>query len=123
MIRSTTTTHRRSETMAVSATFDFVQRSTFIFSGTVIGLNRSSVKVLKPRPTFALVRFQEAFRVNPVLGNLRGRSITVQLAKGAQVEQGQQLIFFANSWVHGDEIAVIETGHVAANSDSEQEVE
>ena len=108
--------------VSTSTTLDLVLRSTFIFSGTVVRLNQSSVKVLKPRPGFAVVRFDRAIRVNPVLGNLDGRPITVQLVKGAAVQPGQELIFFANSWVHGEEIAVAEVAHLEADSKTEREV-
>lgn len=108
--------------MSASSTADLVLRSSFIFSGTVARLNQSSVKVLATRPGLVIARLDRALRVNPVLGELDGRPITVQLAKGAEVRAGQRLIFFANSWVHGEEIAVIEVAHVLADAKAEQEV-
>jgi hypothetical protein len=108
--------------MNESTTLELVLRSTFIFSGTVVKLNQSSVKVLAARPGFAIARFEHPFRVNPMLGKLDGRPITVQLAKGSEVRPGQRLIFFANSWVHGEQIAVTEVAHVPADKKAEQEV-
>ena len=108
--------------MSASSTFDLVLRSSFIFSGTVARLNQSSVTVLATRPGLAVARLDRALRVNPMLGKLDRRPITVQLAKGAEVRPGQQFVFFANSWVHGEEIAVIEVAHIPANAKTEQEV-
>lgn len=108
--------------MDTSSTLDLVLRSTFIFSGTVVRLNESSVKVLAARPGLAVARFEHAFRVNPMLGELNGRPITVRLARGSEARPGQRLIFFANSWVHGEQIAVTEVAHVPADTKAEREV-
>ena len=99
-----------------------VQESTFIFAGTVISRGESSVKTLPAAADLAVVTFGQAFRVNPMLGNLDGRPITVRLANGADVPLKERLIFFANSWIHGEEIAVIETGHIPDDADAERAV-
>ena len=39
------------------------------------------------------------------------------------MRRGEQLIFFANSWVHGEEIAVTEAAHIPDNADAEREVD
>ena len=108
--------------MNTPSTQELVSISTFIFLGTVGQLNRSSLRAVLDRPGLAIVKFERGFRVNPMLGGLVGRPITVQLAKGGEVRAGQKLIFFANSWVHAEEIAVTELAHVPANEKSEKEV-
>lgn len=97
-------------------------RSTFIFAGTIEAVGKSSLKILSGRPGLAIARFDRALRVNPILGNLQGRPITVRLAPGAAARAGEQWIVFANSWVHGDQIAVIETAQLPATLDTEQAV-
>lgn len=99
------------------------QESTFIFAGTVISRGASSVKTVPAAADLAVVTFRRAFRVNPMLGDLAGRPITIRLAEGAKVLRGEQLIFFANSWVHGEEIAVTEAAHIPDNADAEREVD
>jgi hypothetical protein len=99
-----------------------VLRSSFIFSGTVTARGRSMLKALQPRPDLIVARFDKALRVNPMLGPLDGKPITVLLTKGSSVESGQNLLFFAESWVHGDYIAVREHAHLPADDKTENQV-
>ena len=112
--------------MSGSAIAEFVRESSFIFAGTVTSVGQSSLSVLPARAGLAVVRFDRGFLVNPVLGNLAGRPITVRLAQAAAgasaVRPGQQLVFFTAAWVHGTEIAVGELGRLSANADTEEEV-
>jgi hypothetical protein len=100
---------------------DLTARSTFIFTGNVVGLGDSVMRMLPPHISVAVARFERALRVNPMLGDLNGKPITVRLA-GGDVRLGERLIFFANSWLHGAEIAVVEVAHMEANEDTEKEV-
>ncbi len=102
--------------------YGLVLRSSFIFTGTVTDRGRSMLKVLQPRPDLVVARFDRAHRVNPMLGKLDGKPITVLLAKGAAAEPGQRLLFFAESWVHSDHIAVREHAHLPADDRTEAEV-
>jgi len=97
--------------------------ATFIFEGTVLSIGRPSVPILEGRPGLAVARFERGFRVNPLLGDLDGRPITVGLSKGSKVGEGERLIFFANSWVHGEELAVLALAQVPADERTQQEVE
>ncbi|MFZ1009678.1 MAG: hypothetical protein WAN65_22760 [Candidatus Sulfotelmatobacter sp.] len=108
--------------MASTDLTELVLRSTFIFAGTVESIGKSSVNVLNGRPGLAIARFDRPLRVNPVLGNLKGRPITVLIAKGGKVSPGEQLIIFANSWVHGEQIAVVESAQLALNPETERAV-
>ncbi len=112
--------------MSETATSDLAQRASFIFAGTVTGPGRSALKVLAPYPGLAVVRFERGFRVNPVLGKLDGRPITVRLAQqgagAGAVRSGQKLLFFATAWVHGEEIAVSEIARLPADVKTEEEV-
>jgi hypothetical protein len=103
-----------------------VQGSSFIFAGTITVPGKSSLKVLVDRPGLAIVRFDQAFLVNQVLGELDGRPITVKLAQGGvgegAVRQDQRFIFFATGWVHGKEIAVTELGRLLSDAKTNEEV-
>src|SRR5262245_25646651 len=91
---------------------DLVQASTFIFSGTVLELGVSSVPFVKPNEGLITVRLDKSLRVDPVLGDLRGKTITVAVSSAEQFKAGEQAVFFANSAVHGRGIAVREVAHV-----------
>ncbi|HEY5090609.1 MAG TPA: hypothetical protein VIK30_11610 [Polyangia bacterium] len=113
--------------MSQSAILELVQRSTFIFTGEIASPGHSSLRVLPPGPGLAVVRFDRGFRVNPVLGKLDGRPITVQLSGGGAgtnaVREGQRMVFFASAWVHGEQIAVKELARLPADRKTEREVE
>jgi hypothetical protein len=103
-----------------------VERASFVFAGTVTWLDASSLRALPARSNQAVVRFDRGFLINPVLGNLTGRPITVQLVSQAvesiPLKRGVRLIFFATAWVHGEEIAVTELARLADNEENQQEV-
>jgi hypothetical protein len=110
----------------MSTVTGLVQSSSFVFVGTVTSPGKSAVEVLEPNPGLAVVRFDRGFIVNPVLGQLTGRPITVRLAQGGAgtgaVRPGQKFIFFTTAWVHGKEIAVAEVSRLPADDKTEQEV-
>ena len=101
-----------------------VLRSSFIFTGTITAPGRSSLRVLTSRPGLAVARLDRGFLINPVLGNLDGRPITVRLAQegAGAVRAGDRVVFFATAWVHGEEIAVAELARLPADEKTEQEV-
>jgi hypothetical protein len=105
---------------------DALRRSSFVFAGTVTAETGSSLRILPARPGLAVVRLERGFVINPVLGKLDGRPITVRLAQnragGAGVRSGQRVLFFATAWVHGEEIAVSEVIRLPADEKTEQEV-
>lgn len=108
--------------MAISDIEELVVHSTFIFTGTVELPASSAVKVLPPRPGLAVVRLESALRVDPVLGNLSGKPITVLLADGAAVRSRDRYVFFAESWVHAENIAVREFARLPDTEQTEQQV-
>jgi hypothetical protein len=97
---------------------DLAQASTFIFSGTVLERGASSVPFVQPHEQLITARFDNSLRVDPVLGDLRGKTITVIVSSAEAFEPGQKLVFFANSAVHGRGIAVREVAHVDAGEAS-----
>ncbi len=93
---------------------DFARDCTFIFSGTVLELGASSLPIVPPNERLITVRLDESLRIDPVLGDLRGKTITVAVDSAEHFEEGQHAVFFANSAVHGRGIMVNEVAHVDA---------
>jgi hypothetical protein len=91
-----------------------VQSSTFIFRGTVLELGASSVPSVSPSEKMITSRLDKGLRTDPVLGDLTGKTITVVVGSAESFRPGQQVVFFANSWVHGRGIAVREVAHLDA---------
>jgi hypothetical protein len=108
-----------------SSLLPLAERSSFIFAGTVTSIGSSPLQVLAPLGALAIVRFDRGFLTNPVLGDLAGRPITVQMAEKPTPNISvvdQRLIFFATAWVHGKEIAVTELGRLPDTKENEKEV-
>jgi hypothetical protein len=98
---------------------DMVCSSSLIFSGTVVERGTSSVPAVPKSDNLIVARVDRALRVDPVLGDLRGRLITVVATAPEDLGVGQQAVFFTNSWVHGRGIAVRQVAHVdAAQADA-----
>src|SRR5947208_2819384 len=106
-------------TMSETTILDTIQRASFIFAGTVTASTGSSLRALPARPGLAVVRFERGFLVNPVLGKLEGRPITVRLAQegtgASAVRSGHRLLFFTTAWVHDEQIAVTELARLPAD--------
>jgi hypothetical protein len=82
-----------------------------IFTGTVVDRGKSSVPAVPPNENLVVVRLDRGLRVNPVLGDLRGKMITVVPRTPGSLQIGQKAVFFTNSWIHGRGIAVREVEH------------
>jgi hypothetical protein len=103
-----------------------VERASFIFAGTVTRVGASSLRALPASSDLAVVRLDREFLVNPVLGDVVGRPVTLQLRpkleESAPLKPGDRQIFFTTAWVHGEEIAVTELDRLADSGANEQEV-
>lgn len=93
---------------------DLVQLSTFIFVGTVLERGASSVPLVAANEKLITVRLDRSLRTDPVLGDLQGKTITVAVDSAEQFTAYQEVVFLANSWVHGRGIAVREVAHLDA---------
>jgi hypothetical protein len=101
---------------------DLVQAATFIFTGTVSAVSASALPVVPNGPDVVVARFERALQVNPMLGDLTGQPITIRLARGSKLGFGERWIFFANSWIHGETVAVTEVAHLPADKVTEDAV-
>ncbi len=98
----------------MQAISDLVQLSTFIFVGTVLERGASAVPFVPAGENLLTVRLDRSLRIDPVLGDLQGKTITVAVDSAAQFTADQKVVFLANSWVHGRGIAVREVAHLDA---------
>jgi hypothetical protein len=78
----------------------------FVFKGTVMKPGASTLaQVPKGEPT-AIVRVDEILQAPPALAKTLGKQITVKLVKGTKPKAGEEVLFYANSWLFGDTVAV-----------------
>ncbi len=92
---------------------DLVRRSRFIFKGTIQKLNAATMSVVPVTDSTAIVKVEQVFQAPETLGDYTDQDITVQLGDPKGAKEGQQAVFFANSWLYGESIAVVEVGRVA----------
>jgi hypothetical protein len=88
-----------------------VRSTGLIFAGTVVEQGRSSVPAVKPDENLIVVRVDRGLLVDSALGDLRGKLITVAVRDPKSFRIGQQAVFYTNSWIHGQGIAVREVEH------------
>src|SRR5258708_4080005 len=80
---------------------DMVRSCSLIFTRTVVERGASTVPDVPATDNLVVVRVERALRVAPVLGDLRGKLITVAATAPESLTPGQEAVFFTNSWVHG----------------------
>jgi hypothetical protein len=90
---------------------DLTRSSSLIFTGIVVQHGSSTVPILSPNEKMVAVRVDRGLRVDPVLGDLHGKIITVVAGAPESLSVGQKAVFFTNSWIHGRGIAVREVDH------------
>jgi hypothetical protein len=93
-------------------TLELTLSAGLIFSGTVVERGTSTVPALPPSQKLIVVRVDRPLRVDPVLGDLRGKLITVAAIAPETLSPGERAVFFTNSWIHGRGIAVREVEHM-----------
>ena len=91
---------------------DLTRSSSLIFTGTVVQRGTSTVPTLSPQENLVVVRVDRGLRVDPVLGDLHDKMITVAAPAPESLSPGQRAVFFTNSWIHGRGIAVREVDHL-----------
>jgi hypothetical protein len=87
---------------------DDVRRATFVFIGTVVRLNATTMPEVKASASTAVVRVDEVIDGHGAPPDLAGKEITVQLAQAGSVRAGQHATFFTQGWLMGESMAVIE---------------
>jgi hypothetical protein len=101
---------------------ELTRSSDLVFRGRVVEIGESAVRAVKARSDVAVVELEEALRVDPVLGDLTGKPITVELAADDALDVGDEAIFFTRNWLHGENLAVREVTHVPATGAAGDEI-
>jgi hypothetical protein len=94
---------------------ELARTSSFVFSGTVEQAGASNVAAVDPTDRMLLVRIDRPLRASRALGDLRGRLVTVETEAADDLQPGTAAVFFADSWLQGEQIAVRERAHIAAD--------
>jgi hypothetical protein len=89
-----------------------VQRSTYIFSGTVQKLGAAHMASVPVNDNTAVVKVEHVYTPTDILGDLTNKEVTIQLKEDKTIGPGEQAIFFTNGWIYGDGVALTEVGRL-----------
>ncbi len=99
-----------------------VEASSVIVRATVSQRGASNEPTVPASPRLVIAQINSVFRAGPTLGNLVGRTVTIELDTDHGLDVGHQAIFFTNGLVYGDQIVLREVGHRHVNAQNEREV-
>jgi len=93
---------------------ELLASSNLAFTGTVETVGATTVADVPVNDRTVVVQVGEVLRGPPEVGVPPGSRVTVQLsAELPPLNVGDQRTFFANGWVYGENLAVIEVGRSA----------
>src|SRR5262249_22330598 len=115
--RSTSSSKLRSYTMAEGTrSEELAAQAKFVFQGTVRQVRATTMREVPVTDNTVVVRVERLIHASEALTDYAGQEITVQLAAGESVEEGQTYIFYTNGWIFGDGLAVQSIGHEVATA-------
>ncbi len=97
---------------------ELVQKSTYMFRGTIEKLNAATMPIVPVTESTAILRVDEVFQAPQILNDFTGHTITLQLNTLRSAKEGSQAAFFANGWLFGDSIALQEVGQLEVGRDT-----
>jgi hypothetical protein len=83
----------------------------FIFEGKVSKTKATNVKAMSGTDQSAVVTIERVVSAPEPLIAYTGRNVTVRLAEGERLKQGQRATFYTNGLVFGENLAVQSLGH------------
>jgi hypothetical protein len=87
---------------------ELAAKSQMVLRGTVKVMNSTTVTA-DDTSNLAVIRLDELISGPPVMKAYVGKDITIRLVS-KDVKEGEQRVFFANSWLFGDSVGVAEVG-------------
>jgi len=96
------------------------RQATFIFKGTVVKLNATTMSAVRASESTAVVRIDEVIDAPGAPPDLAGKEITVQLREPGSIRAAQQMFFFTKGWLLGNSMAVIEVGRLGGSQSAQQ---
>lgn len=94
---------------------ELAAQAKFVFQGTVRQVKAATMREVPVTDNTVVVRVDRLIHAPEALTDYAGQEITVRLGAG-EVEQGQTYVFYTNSWIFGDGLAVQSIGHEAATA-------
>lgn len=86
-------------------------QSSYIFRGTVVRINATTVPIIPASETTAVVYVEEVISGKDLAGIVK-QEITIQMRQPNSLQPKQQVLFFANPIAFGKSVVVQEVGHL-----------
>lgn len=83
-----------------------------VFRGTVQRVAAANLSVVEPAADTAVVRIDELLKGPADLRDFAGREVTVKLREPGSVKPGAKAVFFADTWLYGESLGLVEVGRV-----------
>ena len=87
-----------------------------VFRGTVQRVGAANLKAVTPGDDTAVVRIEELLRGSMEAQDFVGREVTVKLRAPRSAKPGEQAVFFADTWLWGESLGLVEVGRVHPGS-------
>ena len=84
-----------------------------VFEGSVKSVGASNVTNVSADKNTAIVTVHHVRNAPRAMAGLAGKEITLRMAPGENLKDGDKFAFFADGLVYGDNLAVQSRGHVA----------
>lgn len=85
-----------------------------VFRGTVQRVGAANLSAVTPGADTAVVRIEEFLKAPDDVRDFAGREVTVKLLAARSAKAGEQAVFFADQWLYGESLGVVEVGRVPA---------
>lgn len=89
---------------------DWIRKASFVFNGHIIAIGKNNLEIIEPDERMVLVYVDDVVMSPTILGDLSGKTITVNLQTLEGIKEGQEMTFFATSSNYGKNIGVTEIG-------------
>jgi len=89
---------------------DWIRKASFVFSGHILAIGKNNLEVLESDERMVMIYVDDVVMSPRILGDLTGKTITLNLQTLEGIKEGQEMTFFATSWNYGKNIGVIEIG-------------
>lgn len=100
--------------LSAQALSDLSRRAAFVFGGRVRAVGKSNLDGVEPDERMALVQIDEVVVSPSLLGDLKGKTVTVYLTSAQGVRANDRATFFATSWHYGKNLGVVEIGRTSS---------
>jgi hypothetical protein len=92
----------------------FEDSAAFAFEGSVKRVGDANVQGVRDRSRTAVVTVETVVRAPQALVGLERHDVTIRLADGESVTNGERAVFYTNSWIFAENVALLSLGHEPA---------